>query len=81
MVTYSSPAAPERPRCLRGLVNGARVNEEQFTPGWSSYEWRLRYRTVDVTALLSSTLGFSASPSATAGTGAGSAGTGPCALR
>ena len=36
-------------------LNGARVNEELLTPGWSSYEWRLRYRTVDVTPLLSST--------------------------
>ena len=32
-----------------------------LSPGWSSYEWRLRYRSYDVTSLLSATsvLGFS----------------------
>lgn len=40
----------------RGVVepflDGAAVSDEVLTPGWSSYEWRLRYRTHDVTALL-----------------------------
>ena len=32
-----------------------------LSPGWSSYEWRLRYRSYDVTALLreTSVLGLS----------------------
>ncbi|MHA7984479.1 alpha-L-rhamnosidase [Rathayibacter sp. CAU 1779] len=33
-------------------VNGARASEAVLTPGWSSYEWRLRVARVDVTALL-----------------------------
>ena len=40
----------------KGLVepylDGAAVSDEVLSPGWSSYEWRLRYRTHDVTALL-----------------------------
>jgi len=41
-------------------LNGAPVSEEVLSPGWSSYEWRLRYRSYDVTALLAdrSVLGF-----------------------
>ncbi|MBV9922135.1 MAG: family 78 glycoside hydrolase catalytic domain [Pseudonocardia sp.] len=33
-------------------VNGSPVSDELLSPGWSSYEWRLRYRTYDVTDLL-----------------------------
>ena len=33
-------------------VNGTPVGEDVLSPGWSSYEWRLRYRTYDVTALV-----------------------------
>ena len=33
-------------------VNGTAVSDEVLSPGWSSYEWRLRYRSYDVTALL-----------------------------
>ncbi|GAA4079019.1 family 78 glycoside hydrolase catalytic domain [Nonomuraea soli] len=33
-------------------INGSRVGDAALTPGWSSYEHRLRYRTHDVTALL-----------------------------
>ena len=33
-------------------VNGAAVSDEVLSPGWSSYEWRLRYRSYDVTPLL-----------------------------
>jgi alpha-L-rhamnosidase len=34
-------------------VNGVDVSDDVLSPGWSSYEWRLRYRSYDVTALLS----------------------------
>jgi alpha-L-rhamnosidase len=41
----------------RGLyeieINGEVVGDEVLAPGWSSYDHRLRYRTHDVTALLS----------------------------
>ena len=33
-------------------VNGRPVSDEVLAPGWSSYEWRLRYRTYDVTDLV-----------------------------
>lgn len=33
-------------------VNGAAVSDELLSPGWSAYEWRLRYREYDVTDLL-----------------------------
>ena len=33
-------------------VNGRRVGDERFTPGWTSYGKRLQYQTYDVTALL-----------------------------
>jgi alpha-L-rhamnosidase len=36
-------------------INGVPVSDEVLTPGWSSYEWRLRYRTHDVTTLLGET--------------------------
>src|SRR5690242_14370917 len=36
-------------------INGSPVADEVLTPGWSSYEWRLRYRTYDVTHLLTNT--------------------------
>ena len=35
-------------------VNGRPVSDEVLAPGWSSYEWRLRYRTYDVTDLVRS---------------------------
>ncbi len=37
------------------FINGAPVGEDVLSPGWSSYEWRLRYRSYDVTALLGPT--------------------------
>lgn len=37
---------------FEAFLNGSRVGEEVLAPGWSSYEWRLRYRTYDVTGLL-----------------------------
>ncbi len=33
-------------------LNGRRVGDEQFTPGWTSYSKRLQYQTYDVTTLL-----------------------------
>ena len=40
----------------RGLyeleINGRRVGDQLFTPGWTSYRKRLQYQTYDVTALL-----------------------------
>lgn len=34
------------------FINGVPVGEDVLSPGWSSYEWRLRYRTYDVTGLV-----------------------------
>lgn len=34
------------------LLDGAPVSEDVLAPGWSSYEWRLRYQTYDVTTQL-----------------------------
>src|SRR3954470_3209515 len=34
------------------FVGGAAVSDEVLSPGWSSYEWRLRYRTYEVGGLL-----------------------------
>jgi alpha-L-rhamnosidase len=41
-------------------LNGRPVSSDVLSPGWSAYEWRLRYRSYDVTALLepTSVLGF-----------------------
>lgn len=36
-------------------LNGAPVSDEVLTPGWTSYEWRLRYRSYDVLPLVSDT--------------------------
>ncbi|WP_432505549.1 alpha-L-rhamnosidase [Kineococcus arenarius] len=33
-------------------LDGRRVGEDVLSPGWSSYEWRLRYRSHDVTEAL-----------------------------
>ena len=38
-------------------VNGVGVSDDVLSPGWSSYEWRLRYRTHDVADLLPETPG------------------------
>jgi alpha-L-rhamnosidase len=37
---------------VEGWLNGRPVSGELLTPGWSSYEWRLRYAAYDVTELL-----------------------------
>lgn len=38
---------------VEAWVNGLPVSDDLLTPGWSAYEWRLRYATYDVTSLLS----------------------------
>lgn len=40
---------------VEGWINGHRVSDALLTPGWSSYEWRLRYVTYDVTELVDTT--------------------------
>ena len=37
---------------LEACLNSSPVSDEVLTPGWTSYEWRLRYRTWDVTSLV-----------------------------
>ena len=37
---------------FEATINGQAVGADVLSPGWSSYEWRLRYRTYDVTELL-----------------------------
>jgi alpha-L-rhamnosidase len=34
------------------FISGARVGEDVLSPGWTSYEWRLRYQSYDVTDVL-----------------------------
>ena len=36
------------------VINGRRVGDQVFTPGWTSYDTRLQYQTYDVTDLLRS---------------------------
>lgn len=40
---------------VEAWLNGRRVSDDLLTPGWSSYEWRLRYATYDVTEQLAET--------------------------
>ena len=37
---------------FEAYLGGAKVGDDVLSPGWSSYEWRLRYRSYDVTELL-----------------------------
>ena len=37
---------------FEAFLNGRAVGRDVLSPGWSSYEWRLRYRTYDVTELV-----------------------------
>jgi alpha-L-rhamnosidase len=37
---------------FEAYLNGQPVSDDVLSPGWSSYEWRLRYRSYDVTSLL-----------------------------
>ena len=39
---------------FEAYLNGQPVSDDVLSPGWSSYEWRLRYRSYDVTSLLQS---------------------------
>ena len=45
---------------FEAFLGGQPVSDEVLSPGWSSYEWRLRYRSYDVTHLIddSIVLGF-----------------------
>lgn len=40
---------------VEAWVNGHRASEDLLTPGWSSYEWRIRYAELDVTAFVGPT--------------------------
>ncbi|WP_159698505.1 family 78 glycoside hydrolase catalytic domain [Arthrobacter sp. 18067] len=40
---------------VEAWVNGERASEDLLTPGWSSYEWRVRYSELDVTHLIGPT--------------------------
>ncbi|MDA8440594.1 MAG: family 78 glycoside hydrolase catalytic domain [Propionibacterium sp.] len=40
---------------VEAWLNGRRVSDDVLTPGWSSYEWRLRYAEYDVTDFLAET--------------------------
>jgi len=37
---------------VEARLNGRPVSGDLLTPGWTSYEWRVRYTTIDVTALV-----------------------------
>ena len=60
---------------FEAYLAGAMVGDDVLSPGWSSYEWRLRYRDYDVTTYAAGENGScSVSRSATAGSAADSAG-------
>jgi alpha-L-rhamnosidase len=40
---------------VEAWLNGRPVSGDLLTPGWSSYEWRLRFATYDVTGLVEAT--------------------------
>ena len=40
---------------VEAWLNGRPISDDLLTPGWSSYEWRLRYATYDVTGLVDAT--------------------------
>lgn len=40
---------------VEAWLNGQLVSNDLLTPGWSSYEWRLRYQSYEVTELLDET--------------------------
>src|SRR3982751_5571530 len=37
---------------FQAFVNGRPAGDDVLSPGWSAYEWRLRYREYDVTGLV-----------------------------
>ena len=59
---------------FEAYLNGQPVSDDVLSPGWSSYEWRLRYRSYDVTSLLQPDVAFSGSRWAMAGFADGWAG-------
>jgi alpha-L-rhamnosidase len=42
---------------VEASIDGQPVSDDLLTPGWTSYEWRLRYSETDVTALLAEKAG------------------------
>jgi alpha-L-rhamnosidase len=40
---------------FEAYLNGQPVSDEVLSPGWTSYEWRLRYRSYDVTSFIQPT--------------------------
>jgi alpha-L-rhamnosidase len=40
---------------LEAWLNGRPVGDDVLSPGWSAYEWRIRYRTYEVTDLIDDT--------------------------
>ena len=56
-------------------INGRRVGDDAMSPGWTTYNHRLRYYTYDVTGHLTPARTSSDPGSGTAGTAGGSAGT------
>ncbi|PRB43308.1 alpha-L-rhamnosidase [Arthrobacter sp. MYb23] len=40
---------------VEAWVNGQRASEDLLTPGWSSFEWRVRYSELDVTDMVGTT--------------------------
>ncbi|NUP73066.1 MAG: family 78 glycoside hydrolase catalytic domain [Sinomonas sp.] len=40
---------------VEAWVNGRRASDDVLTPGWSAYEWRVRYAELDVTSLIGPT--------------------------
>ena len=44
---------PQHTASSRPILNGQPVSDDVLSPGWSSYEWRLRYRSYDVTVAAS----------------------------
>jgi alpha-L-rhamnosidase len=40
---------------FQAYLNGQPVSDDVLSPGWSSYEWRLRYRSYDVMSLIQPT--------------------------
>ena len=42
---------------FEAYLNGQPVSDDVLSPGWSSYEWRLRYRSYDVTSLIEPKVG------------------------
>jgi alpha-L-rhamnosidase len=51
-VVVSAELAVSSLGVFEAYLNGHAAGPDVLSPGWSSYEWRLRYRTYDVTDLL-----------------------------